>query len=172
MLFSDATRGAVQELLPEYAGGSLASLCSWADEVRFKYRWSSALHYIDTPDFRCNYNYDRDCHDSDDVKDRCAAGAIKNYTSQLASSSSSSAQYNLTEALLFLAHFVGDIHQPLHVGFTSDLGGNSINVHCALVDDIGQNITQGYWNNEIAEWESCPGIDLACPDMIERVRSD
>ncbi|KAH7292777.1 hypothetical protein KP509_29G084900 [Ceratopteris richardii] len=194
MLFSDATRGAVQELLPEYAGGSLASLCSWADEVRFKYRWSSALHYIDTPDFRCNYNYDRDCHDSDGVKDRCAAGAIKNYTSQLASSSSSSAQYNLTEALLFLAHFVGDIHQPLHVGFTSDLGGNSINVHwykrstnlhhvwdtsiietaderfydssiSALVDDIGQNITQGYWNNEIAEWESCPGIDLACPDI-------
>jgi hypothetical protein len=31
-------------------------------------------------------------------------------------------------ALLFLAHFVGDVHQPLHVGFAEDLGGNTINV--------------------------------------------
>ncbi|CAI5473322.1 unnamed protein product [Closterium sp. Yama58-4] len=36
--------------------------------------------------------------------------------------------YNLTEALMFLAHFAGDIHQPLHVGFTSDLGGNRVHV--------------------------------------------
>lgn len=65
---------------------------------------------------------------------------------------------NLTQALLFLAHFIGDIHQvinedlifdltkillvmvimrskmnvmvqPLHVGFTSDRGGNNIDVH-------------------------------------------
>ncbi|KAK3006104.1 hypothetical protein RJ639_017427 [Escallonia herrerae] len=36
---------------------------------------------------------------------------------------------NLTEALLFLSHFMGDIHQPLHVGFTSDKGGNTIDVH-------------------------------------------
>ncbi|CAI7841135.1 unnamed protein product [Closterium sp. NIES-53] len=37
-------------------------------------------------------------------------------------------RYNLTEALMFLAHFAGDIHQPLHVGFTSDLGGNRVHV--------------------------------------------
>lgn len=36
---------------------------------------------------------------------------------------------NLTQALMFLAHFVGDVHQPLHVGFTSDAGGNSITVY-------------------------------------------
>jgi S1/P1 Nuclease len=27
-------------------------------------------------------------------------------------------------ALRFLAHFVGDLHQPLHVGFAEDLVGN------------------------------------------------
>ena len=36
---------------------------------------------------------------------------------------------NLTESLMFLAHFVGDIHQPLHVGFEEDEGGNTIIVH-------------------------------------------
>jgi hypothetical protein len=31
-----------------------------------------------------------------------------------------------TEAFKFIVHFVGDIHQPLHVSFESDYGGNKI----------------------------------------------
>ena len=31
-------------------------------------------------------------------------------------------------ALRFIAHLVGDIHQPLHVGFAEDRGGNSVEV--------------------------------------------
>lgn len=30
------------------------------------------------------------------------------------------------EALIFLGHFVGDIHQPLHVSYESDQGGNKV----------------------------------------------
>ena len=30
------------------------------------------------------------------------------------------------EALKFLGHFVGDVHQPLHVGYARDLGGNEV----------------------------------------------
>ncbi|KAG5221690.1 endonuclease [Salix suchowensis] len=122
---------AVKELLPESAEGDLANVCSWPDEIRFHYHWSSALHYVDTPDFRCNYEYCRDCHDSSGRKDRCVSGAIYNYTSQLSSlyqNSISESNYNLTEALLFLSHFIGDVHQPLHVGFLGDLGGNTIQV--------------------------------------------
>lgn len=50
---------AVKMLLPESAGGDLAAVCSWPDEIRhnFHWRWSSALHYVDTPDFSCNYKY-------------------------------------------------------------------------------------------------------------------
>ena len=47
----------MKELLPESAEGDLANVCSWPDEIRFHYHWSSALHYVDTPDFRCNYEY-------------------------------------------------------------------------------------------------------------------
>ena len=32
------------------------------------------------------------------------------------------------QALLFFVHFVADIHQPLHVGFPEDRGGNEISV--------------------------------------------
>ena len=48
---------AVQRLLPDSAEGDLASVCSWAEENRFHYWWSRPLHYVDTPDFRCNYEF-------------------------------------------------------------------------------------------------------------------
>lgn len=53
---SEAAADAVKQLLPEYAGSDLGSVCSWADEVRFRYHWSAPLHFINTPDV-CNYKY-------------------------------------------------------------------------------------------------------------------
>lgn len=50
-----AAADAVSQLLPD--DDDLASLCSWADQVRFRYPWSSPLHYIDTPDNLCTYQY-------------------------------------------------------------------------------------------------------------------
>ncbi|CAI9299889.1 unnamed protein product [Lactuca saligna] len=47
------------------------------------------------------------------VAKRCVAGAINNYTTQLLDYGKQASQYNLTEALLFLSHFMGDIHQFL-----------------------------------------------------------
>ncbi|KAM0880152.1 hypothetical protein ACQ4PT_033783 [Festuca glaucescens] len=195
---SEEASKAVNDLLPSDAGGNLSSLCSWADKVRFRYHWSAPLHFIDTPDNLCTYNYDRDCKDEEGVKDRCVAGAINNYTSQLltyspSSPSSSSGQYNLTEALLFLSHFMGDVHQPLHVGFSSDRGGNTIDVHwyrrktvlhhvwdvniietaekdyydegtAEFVDALNKNIT-GEWSGQVQGWEECSKNLTACPDI-------
>ncbi|PHT33382.1 Endonuclease 3 [Capsicum baccatum] len=193
---SKAAAKAVEELLPHSANGDLASVCIWADRVKFRYHWSSPLHYIDTPDKLCTYRYSRDCKDEDGVADRCVAGAINNYTNQLLTYNKGSDQastYNLTEALLFLSHFIGDIHQPLHVGFTSDRGGNTIDVHWyrrkavlhhvwdtniietaeeryddsnvdELVDALQKNITTG-WADQVDSWESCSGNKTACPDI-------
>ncbi|CAO2180751.1 unnamed protein product [Urochloa humidicola] len=191
---SGAAAAAVRDLLPSYAGNNLSSLCSWADDVKFRYHWSSPLHYIDTPDDLCTYSYDRDCKDEDGVEGRCVAGAINNYTSQLLTYGRSSAtQYNLTQALLFLSHFIGDIHQPLHVGFTSDRGGNTIDVHwytrktvlhhvwdasiiqtaeddyysdgvADYIDTLTKNIT-GAWSEQVPSWEECGKNQTACPDI-------
>ncbi|GFY91817.1 bifunctional nuclease i [Actinidia rufa] len=70
---------AVRMLLPDYVDGNLSALCVWPDQIRhwYKYRWTSSLHFIDTPDETCNFDYIN----------------------------------NMTEALLFLSHFMGDIHQ-------------------------------------------------------------
>ncbi|XP_059623277.1 endonuclease 4 [Cornus florida] len=185
---------AVKLLLPD-AGGDLASVCSWADEVKFHLRWSGPLHYVDTPDFRCKYDYCRDCHDTHGHENMCVTGAIYNYTMQLLSAyndSNSQMKYNLTEALMFLSHFIGDVHQPLHVGFLGDLGGNTIvirwyrrktNLHhvwdnmiiesalktfygsdlAIMIQAIQRNITDS-WFNEISSWKSCTSDRTVCPD--------
>lgn len=187
----------VKELLPESAEGELAAVCSWADlfAVRSHYYWSRALHFVDTPDFRCNYDYSRDCHDSSGHKHRCVTGAIYNYTAQLVSACNNSASksgYNLTEALMFLSHFVGDVHQPLHCGFLGDLGGNKIQLHWyrrkanlhhvwdteiidtalkrfydsdlnIMIESMQKNITEN-WSNYIESWEECDANRTVCPN--------
>uniref|UniRef100_A0A2P2JKZ0 Aspergillus nuclease S1 n=3 Tax=Rhizophora mucronata TaxID=61149 RepID=A0A2P2JKZ0_RHIMU len=186
----------VKKLLPDSADGDLAAVCSWADEVRFHYHWSSALHYVDTPDFKCNYKYCRDCHDSAGHKDRCVTGAINNYTTQLVSAYQKSVlefNYNLTEALMFLSHFIGDVHQPLHVGFVGDEGGNTIivrwyrrktNLHhvwdtmiidsalktfysldlSVMIQAIQKNITEA-WSHRLPPWEYCDDGRTICPNL-------
>jgi hypothetical protein len=98
-------------------GQTLSNISNWADEIREELPWSSQLHYIDTPDNLCNYNHKRDCGD-----ENCVAGAISNYTQRLTSN------IEPEISLKFVVHFIGDIHQPLHVGFTTDRGGNTIKV--------------------------------------------
>jgi len=186
---TERTSSAVSELLPEVAGGELAAVCSWADEVRFRYRWSSPLHYINTPGV-CTYTESRDCHNSKGEKDMCVVGAINNYTDQLQTFGDSSNKYNLTESLMFLAHFVGDVHQPLHVGYEADEGGNTIIIHWyrrktnlhhvwdvsiietamkdfynndlnSMLEAIQVNITDG-WSDEVDGWEKCRNKKVTC----------
>ncbi|XXG83750.1 hypothetical protein AAC387_Pa10g1436 [Persea americana] len=191
---SEAASDAVNQLLPDNGENDLPSLCAWADRMRFRYHWSAPLHYINTPD-TCTYEYARDCKDESGEKGFCVAGAINNYTNQLLTygNSSSKNQYNLTQALLFLSHFMGDIHQPLHVGFASDRGGNTINVHWytrtavlhhvwdasiietaeerfysssveELIKAIEQNITKE-WADQVQKWEKCSYGKITCPDI-------
>lgn len=121
-LNANATQGC-QNLLPD-VNGDISLIASWADQMRDIWPWSAPLHYINTPDWACNYNRARDCVPIDGVPNFCVDGAIQNYTAQVTSSSVSSDDNS--DALKFVVHFVGDIHQPLHVGFTSDEGGNTI----------------------------------------------
>ncbi|ESW25373.1 hypothetical protein PHAVU_003G030200 [Phaseolus vulgaris] len=148
---SSAAAEAVSKLLPRSAENELASQCSWPDDVRKVIPWSSALHFADTADSVCSYDHTRDCVDQrTGVKNRCVVAAISNYTNQLLQYGTyTQSNYNLTEALLFLSHFIGDIHQPLHCGFVSDLGGNTINV-------LWYNTTQKLhrvWDDNIIETE-------------------
>ncbi|URE29816.1 S1/P1 Nuclease [Musa troglodytarum] len=109
-LFQPEAAEAVKNLLQDSVNGDLSALCSWPDEVRHlpHYQRMSSLHFVNTPDEACTFDYSRDCK-----RDECVVGAISEFTSQLLHYNEEPAdpQYNMTEALLFLSHFIGDIHQ-------------------------------------------------------------
>ena len=117
----------IRSLVPWHWDGNLSALASWSDDILYEntnptgyanWQWSRPLHYINIPDRSCSYDVQRDC-----VDEICAAGAIRNYTRRLETELDEIQQ---KEALYFLIHFLGDIHQPLHTGFVSDRGGNSV----------------------------------------------
>ena len=53
------------------------------------------------------------------------------------------------QALAFLVHFVGDLHQPLHAGDRADLGGNRVN---STYGEVGGRINlHMIWDGYLAE---------------------
>ena len=125
-LIQPSTQLAINKIIPD---GNLSAIANWADHVRTlpEFRWSGSLHFINTPAWNCSYIRDRDCFAN--IYDpstflMCVDGAIQNYTSRLLNMMDT-----FQDDLKFLVHFVGDIHQPLHCGFSSDRGGNDIFVH-------------------------------------------
>lgn len=120
-LLTEPTAAAVKSLLGEQ---SLADVSTWADEIRSNhaYDWAAPLHYVNVPKDAEFYDEARDCPERG-----CVVGAIEKYARVLGDADA--AQSERAEALRFLVHFVGDIHQPLHAGLAADRGGNDIRVH-------------------------------------------
>jgi hypothetical protein len=81
------------------------------------------------------FNHERDCGNN-----QCITQAIQRYALQLNNKSLNHKRRK--EALLFLGHFVADIHQPLHVGYTEDKGGNTIKV---LGSPSDKKLTSLHW---------------------------
>lgn len=68
-------------------------------------------------------------------------------------------------ALIFLIHFVGDLHMPLHAGDRSDRGGNDVRVAYGLYAPDWLNL-HGVWDGAIAERA------LTTPPSLERRYAD
>lgn len=99
---------------------TFATACTWADAIKRieEFKVYSSWHYMNVP---------RDQqHISADACDKnCLPQAILQHQQQLMAKQPQ-ATWQQTQALLFLGHWLGDIHQPLHVSYASDLGGNKV----------------------------------------------
>ncbi|HKR67157.1 MAG TPA: S1/P1 nuclease [Thermoanaerobaculia bacterium] len=62
--------------------------------------------------------------EEDDCHDDCVLRGIMYHTKGVAMRGLSENQH--AQALLFLGHWLGDIHQPLHISFQDDKGGNNV----------------------------------------------
>lgn len=104
---------------------SFPEACLWPDEARYgNYRGSYEMHFINIPAGADEIDLGRDCAALD-----CIVAAIQRslvYLSRPATSEREKARK--AAALRFLGHFVGDLHQPLHVSHGEDWGGNRIKV--------------------------------------------
>ncbi|MCY3555367.1 MAG: S1/P1 nuclease [Gemmatimonadetes bacterium] len=115
---TDAARKGISDLVGR---ASLAQIGTWADEIKSDPAWdhASPWHYVNAAPGQSIESAKRS-PDGDVVE------AIQRFERVLRDRGSS--RKERVEALKFLAHFVADVHQPLHVGYASDRGGNDIRV--------------------------------------------
>ena len=136
-----ATQAEVQRLLAtESPPESFAESCTWADRVRrdAPYRWTATAHYVNLPRGAAGVDLARDC---DTI---CVVTAIPRFLAGLGNRAASDSVRR--EALKFVSHFAGDIHQPLHAGYGDDLGGNRVAVRF-----LGEPTNlHGVWDGDLA----------------------
>src|SRR6266513_1527370 len=88
------------------------------DQIRRERRETAPWHYVNIPIEADGFDESRDGKRGDNVIDR-----IEHFEHVLADTTAS--KEDRAEALKFLVHFVGDIHQPLHCADRNgDKGGN------------------------------------------------
>eukprot|EP00029_Vermamoeba_vermiformis_P006935 TRINITY_DN2859_c0_g1_i1.p1 TRINITY_DN2859_c0_g1~~TRINITY_DN2859_c0_g1_i1.p1 ORF type:complete len:219 (+),score=49.39 TRINITY_DN2859_c0_g1_i1:226-882(+) len=90
-------------------------------------KWTASFHYCNLPRSALNFTMQEGCPKT------CVITAINNYTTILRKTTPYPyivTDWSLTEPspVSFLVHFIGDIHQPLHISYSDDLGGNSVKV--------------------------------------------
>lgn len=115
---------AVAELLQGEPDPTLAGVSIWADEVRDsvpEYRWTVPLHWVNFTPGDCHYDGDRLCSEG-----LCVVAAIQRFSQELVDPELP--RERRRDALKFIVHFVGDVHQPLHAGFAADRGGNDFQI--------------------------------------------
>lgn len=117
---SPQARAEVEHLLGEPAREALVRVATWPDFVREwpGYGNTAPLHYVNFPRGQCHYDAARDCRDG-----RCVVAAIEHFRAVLASDAPDAER---ADALKWVAHLVGDIHQPLHSTWGDDRGGNDV----------------------------------------------
>jgi len=112
-------------------------------------RWSAPMHY-------CNLPRDATSFQMSYCPNLCVVKAIQNYTAILSQETPSPCNFDQEDgiepcALEFLVHFIGDVHQPLHVGYGDDAGGNKVKVSW-----YGQSVNlHQVWDEKIIQkWDS------------------
>ncbi len=121
---------------------TLAYASTWADRIRANesYSWAAPLHYINGAEGAEDIDLNQDCPPRG-----CVVRAIERFRDELADRQRSLAERR--EALKFLAHFIGDVHQPLHASYAADRGGNRL-----LVTFYGEAVNlHALWDTSIIE---------------------
>jgi S1/P1 Nuclease len=132
-------------------GGSdpLADAATWPDDMRGLRPETAPWHYVDIPLGTTVRDVQKYC----DPKEGCVTRAIAQELATLRSTDADPKER--ADALRFLIHFVGDLHQPLHATTNNDQGGNCVPV--TFFDTLPQlrnPQTEGYAPNLHGVWDT------------------
>lgn len=117
-----AARRQVAELLgTDDAAAGMVAVSTWADEIRRQRPNTAPWHFVDIPAQSAGYDPRRDCQ-----RDECVVAQIERDARIVGDRQLAAAVR--AEALRFLIHFIGDVHQPLHDADNGDRGGNRVQV--------------------------------------------
>jgi len=117
---------------------SIALHSVWADQLHGVpgYEWSLPMHFTHT-DNKCSpFDVNRDCPSG-----VCLVTAIAKFST--IATDPTLKREEREEAVKFLIHFIADAHQPLHVGFKSDKGGNRL-----FIKSVQENLHH-VWDTDI-----------------------
>lgn len=153
-----ATRRAVARILadqrllgtPECLAGTPAQASVWADCIKplkdaagksrfgFAYNW-----HFQNVDICAPFDRKPACADGN-----CVSAQIERDVALLKDRRTSRADQ--VQALAFLLHFVGDLHQPLHAGDKADKGGNDVAAAYGIYAPTRFNL-HSVWDGTLAE---------------------
>ena len=151
---SPKASAAIRDLLNP--GDTLVEVCTWADQDAYDVEPDSGpWHYVNVPIDAPRYE-DKFCG----RKGECVVSQIKHFRKVLADAKAP--RQDRRRALLFLVHFVEDIHQPLHVGDNRDRGGNLTQVR--FFGDDGTNLHR-VWDSGLMR--HIGGNDRTWVDRVE-----
>jgi hypothetical protein len=139
------TRVEIQKLIStDERFNCFSDACTWPDHPRQR----ASEHFLNLP-----RNSDGLHSETCPGASACVVTAIGKDLEVLSSNNAS--QVQKLASLKFLGHWVGDIHQPLHVSFEDDRGGNSIlvtgicgtNLHsawdtCLVLRAVGEDVNE------------------------------
>ena len=107
-------REEIEKMLP--GSMSLADAAVWPDHEGRSMRDFDPLHYVSIPENVGGYDQWRDCPERN-----CMVEAFRWFSAVIADKNAPMLMRRL--ALRYVAHLVGDMHQPLHAGRSADRGG-------------------------------------------------
>lgn len=161
-------KAVVQNLL---GSETLEQVSTWADEIRSDpaYKNAAPWHYINLPLGLSRQQFDREVTSMTTPN---VYEALLRMEHDLTAPNTTRDQKIV--ALKFIVHFVGDIHQPMHVSRAQDQGGNKIQVN---YDNKGTNL-HALWDTRLIEHEGLSDVQLAdkidhaSPKQIQQWQSD